>query len=110
MDNVEKAIANSDLGLNAVRKENVLIVNLPKLNKERRETLVSEVKATCEKTKVNLRNTRTKVNKHNEKEWEKLMDKSDFKRLQAKFQALFDDGVKTIETTFEKKKNSIMAK
>lgn len=59
---VEKAIQNSELGLNPVVTGTEIRVPLPPLTEERRKELVKIVKGECEQTKVEIRNVRRDAN------------------------------------------------
>jgi ribosome recycling factor len=58
MDNIEKAIISSDLGLNPSNDGSVLRVPIPPLTDERREELKKLVHRLAEEGKVSLRNIR----------------------------------------------------
>lgn len=55
---VEKAILQSDLGLNPVSDGNVIRLPIPKLNEERRKELTRLVRAKAEEGRVAVRNVR----------------------------------------------------
>lgn len=59
---IEKAIMNSDLGLNPATAGDVIRIPLPPLTEERRKELVKVVKAEGEQAKVALRNIRRDAN------------------------------------------------
>ncbi len=58
IQDIEKAIINSDLGLNPQNDGEQVIINVPALTEERRKELVKQVRAESEKGKVSLRNAR----------------------------------------------------
>jgi len=55
---VEKAISNSGLGLNPSSEGNIVRINLPELNEERRKELIKVVSKYAENGKVSIRNVR----------------------------------------------------
>ncbi|MAZ77573.1 MAG: ribosome recycling factor [Legionellaceae bacterium] len=59
---VEKAIVQSDLGLNPASSGDVLRIPLPPLTEERRRDLIKVVKSEGEKAKVAIRNVRRDAN------------------------------------------------
>jgi len=59
---IEKAILNSDLGLNPVTAGDVMRVPLPALTEERRKELIRVVRAETEHAKVAIRNIRRDAN------------------------------------------------
>lgn len=58
IQDIERAIINSDLGLNPQNDGEQVIINVPALTEERRKELVKHVKTEGEKGKVSLRNAR----------------------------------------------------
>lgn len=60
---VERAIINSDLGLNPSNDGRTLRLNFPPLTEERRKELVKLVKSMAEEAKVSLRNIRRDARK-----------------------------------------------
>ncbi len=59
---IEKAILNSDLGLNPVSTGDVLRVPMPPLNEERRKELIKVVRTEAEAARVSIRNIRRDAN------------------------------------------------
>ena len=59
---IEKAIINSDLGLNPQNDGELVRINVPSLTGERREALVKQAKAEAEQGKVSIRNARKETN------------------------------------------------
>lgn len=60
MDEIEKAIRNSDLGVNPTNDGQVLRVTVPQLTEERRREMVKVSKSKGEDGKIALRNIRRK--------------------------------------------------
>ncbi|MFB6285463.1 MAG: ribosome recycling factor [Candidatus Bipolaricaulia bacterium] len=58
MKEIEKAIVESDLGLNPSADQDVIRVVIPKLTEERRKELIKHVHDKAEETKVAIRNIR----------------------------------------------------
>jgi len=58
IQDIERAIVNSDLGLNPQNDGEQVIINIPALTEERRKELVKHAKIEGEKGKVSLRNAR----------------------------------------------------
>lgn len=59
---IEKAILNSDLGLNPATSGNVIRVPMPPLNEERRKELIKVVRTEAESARVSIRNVRRDAN------------------------------------------------
>lgn len=62
LDEISKAIINSNLGLNPQSNGEMIIINVPALTEERRRELVKKAKAEGETAKVSLRNHRKEAN------------------------------------------------
>src|SRR6201993_3633833 len=58
---IEKAIRDSDLGVNPTNDGNVIRVSIPQLTEERRRDLVKQAKAKGEDARVSVRNIRRKA-------------------------------------------------
>lgn len=63
IDSIEKAILESDLGLNPNNDGEIIRIPIPKLSGDRREELVEVIQEKGEETKVTLRNIRRETNK-----------------------------------------------
>lgn len=59
---IEKAIMNSDLGLNPQNDGEQIIINIPQLTEERRRDLVKQSKAVTEDGKISIRSARKDTN------------------------------------------------
>jgi ribosome recycling factor len=59
---IEKAILNSDLGLNPVTTGDLIRVPMPALNEERRKELIKVVRTEAEAARVSIRNVRRDTN------------------------------------------------
>lgn len=59
---IEKAILNSDLGLNPTSSGDVIRVPMPALNEERRKDLIKVVRTEAEGARVGIRNVRRDAN------------------------------------------------
>ena len=106
---VEKAIRDSDLGLNPVTAGNVIRVPLPALTEGRRKELTRLVRTEAEHARVALRNIRRDAN-HNVKEMlkEKLITEDDERRHEGHIQQLTDAHVKDVERILEEKEMELM--
>lgn len=59
---IEKAILNSDLGLNPQNNGEMIIINIPPLTEERRKDLVKRAKNEAEDARIGIRNARKEAN------------------------------------------------
>ena len=62
LEEIEKSIINSNLGLNPVNNGESLLINIPPLTEERRLELTKLAKSESESAKVSIRNTRKDAN------------------------------------------------
>ena len=62
LQEIERAIINSDLGFNPQNDGEQIRINIPPLTEERRLQLMKQVKAEAENGKVSIRNTRKETN------------------------------------------------
>ena len=107
---VEKAIQQSDLGLNPVVAGTEIRVPLPPLTEERRKDLVKIVKGEVEQTNVEIRNVRRdsmddvkKLKKANE------ITEDEQKDGEKKLQELTDKYIKNVEEMTKKKEAEILS-
>ncbi|WP_297130656.1 ribosome recycling factor [Terrisporobacter sp.] len=110
MKEIEKAIRNSDLGLNPTNDGDVIRISVPALTEERRKELCKQAKKASEEFKVRIRNERRDANdklKKLEKEGEITED--DLKKAQNDVQKLTDKYTKDIDTLLASKEQDIMA-
>ncbi|MEU0541648.1 ribosome recycling factor [Nocardia sp. NPDC005978] len=61
MQEIEKAIRNSDLGVNPTNNGDIIRVSIPQLTEERRREMVKQAKAKGEDAKITIRNVRRKA-------------------------------------------------
>ena len=110
MSEIEKAIRNSDLGLNPTSDGDVIRINVPALTEERRKELAKKAHKVGEEFKVRLRNERRDANdkfKKMEKDGEITAD--ELKKAQEDVQKTTDKYVKEIDTLVDAKEADIMA-
>ena len=62
LEPIERAIINSNLGLNPQNNGEMIIINIPQLTEERRLALVKQAKAEVEDARVGIRNARREAN------------------------------------------------
>src|SRR5690625_481969 len=106
---VEKAIRDSDLGLNPVSAGDILRVPMPPLTEERRRDLRRLVRAEGEDAKVSIRNLRRDANDGFKKlVKDKEISEDDERRLQDQIQKLTDDHVNKIDELVAEKEADVM--
>jgi len=106
---VEKAILNSDLGLNPQTEGQMIRVPLPDLNEERRHELSKVAGKYAEQARVAVRNVRRdgmETLKRMEKNHE--ISEDEHRTMSQELQKLTDDHVKRIDDAFHEKEQEIM--
>ncbi len=106
---IEKAIQNSDLGLNPASAGTVIRVPLPPLTEERRKDMIKLVRHEAEAGRVAVRNIRRDAI-HDIKELmkEKMIGEDDEHRAEDEVQALTDRHVADIDKVLAEKENELM--
>ena len=107
---IEKAIRESDLGLNPSAQGDLIRVPMPPLSEERRRDLVKVAKGAAEDAKVAVRNLRRDANEQAKKmAKDKLITEDDERRSQDEVQKLTDRVVNEIDKLLSAKEAEIMA-
>ena len=106
---IEKAILNSDLGINPTNDGKVIRLVFPELTEDRRKELAKDIKKKGENAKVAIRNIRREANDAFKK-MNKASEISDdeVEALEQDVQKLTDKYVANIEKTVEDKTKEIM--
>jgi ribosome recycling factor len=106
---IEKAIRNSDLGLNPATAGTVIRVPLPDLTEERRRDLARLVKQEAEQGRVAIRNIRRDVlSDIKELLKEKEITEDDDRKAHQEIQQLTDKYIEQIDHLSEEKQKEIM--
>ena len=106
---IERALQQSDLGLNPVNDGKIIRLPIPPLNEERRRDLVKVMRKHGEDCKVSVRNTRRDANE-SLKKLQKASDitEDDERKGHDRIQKLTDDYIKKIEESLDHKEKDIM--
>ena len=106
---VDKALRESDLGLNPASDGQLIRIPIPPLSEERRKELVKIASKYTEQNKVAVRNIRRdgldavkKLKKDN------LISEDEEKRFENEIQKLTDDAIKKIDDMFATKEKDIL--
>ena len=107
---IEKAIRESDLGLNPASHGDMVRVPMPTLTEERRRDLIKVIKHEGENAKVAVRNSRRDAN-HALKELlkSKAASEDEERRAQDEIQKLTDKHIAEIEKMIAAKETELMA-
>jgi ribosome recycling factor len=106
---IEKSILESDLGLNPATSGDTIRVILPDLTEETRRDFIKKAKAEAENAKVSIRNVRREGNTQL-KEFlkEKEISQDEERQGEEQIQQLTDLFVEKIDSTFEAKEKDLL--
>lgn len=106
---VEKAILNTNLGLNPMSDGQLVRIPIPPLNEERRIELVKLVKKHGEEGKIAVRNVRRDAIEHVKKaEKDEHVSEDERKHAENEVQKLTDKHIKEIDSILQVKEKEIM--
>jgi ribosome recycling factor len=107
---IEKAIRESDLGLNPASMGDLIRVPMPPMSEERRKEMTKLVRHEGEAAKIAVRNLRRDANDHVKKlVKDKLASEDEQKRSEAEIQKLTDRHIATIDQLVASKEQEILA-
>ena len=107
---IEKAIRDSDLGLNPATVGDVIRVPMPALTEERRKDLTKVVRSEAEGARVAVRNIRRDANEQLKKGIkDKLISEDEERRAQDDIQKLTDKYIAEIDKALAAKETDLMA-
>jgi len=107
---IEKAIRESDLGLNPASMGDLIRVPMPPMSEERRKEMTKLVRTEGENAKIAVRNLRRDANEAVKKlVKDKTASEDDQKRSEADIQKLTDKHVTTIDQLVAAKEQEVMA-
>ena len=109
VQNVEKSIRESELGLNPSTDGQLIRVPLPDLTEERRLELTKVASKFSEDAKISIRNIRRDaMDKIKDEQKKNLISEDEQKSTSENIQKVTDEKIKEIENVFEDKKKEIM--
>lgn len=107
---IEKAILNSDLGLNPASQGDIIRVPMPALNEERRRELIKVLKSEAEGARVSVRNVRRDANTETKELLKgKTITEDDERRLTDDIQKVTDKFVAEVDQLAAAKETDLMA-
>ena len=107
---IEKAIQESDLGINPQNDGKVIRLLFPQLTEERRKDLIKQVKKYAEEAKIAIRNIRREaMEKFKDKKKKSEITEDDLKQVEKDMQKFTDDYIKKIDEIAAQKEKELMA-
>ena len=109
LEDLEKAIMQSDIGVTPSNDGEVIRIILPELTEERRKEFVKQAKGMSEKSKVSIRNLRRDANDDVKKQVkDDALPEDEAKRLQDEIQKITDRFIAEVDAVIEKKEQDIL--
>ena len=109
VQNIEKSIRESELGLNPNTDGQLIRVPIPDLTEERRTELTKVASKFSEDAKISIRNIRRDaMDKIKEDQKSSVISEDEQKSMSEDIQKVTDEKTKEIESVFEEKKKEIM--
>lgn len=105
---IERAIINSNLGLNPQNNGEMIMINVPVLTEERRQSLVKQAKHEAENARVSIRSARRDANDEIKKLQKEHLSEDETRDLEAGIQKLTDDFSAKVDEILHKKEKDIM--
>jgi ribosome recycling factor len=109
INQIEKAILKSDLGINPNTDGKIIRLNIPMLTEERRKQLAKVVRNTAEEAKISMRNFRREANEQlKELEKRKEITEDDYHNGLKEIQKVTDQFIDKIGLMSQNKEKEIM--
>ena len=106
---IEKAIQQSDLGINPQNDGRLIRLLFPQLTEERRKELIKQIRKYGEESKTAIRNIRRDAMEDFKAQKKKSeITEDDFKDVEKDMQKLTDDYIKEVEKIAEEKEKELM--
>ena len=107
---IEKAILQSDIGINPNNDGKVIRLAFPELNEERRKELVKEIKKMGEEAKVAIRSSRRDgIEMAKDEQKEGNMTEDELKQAEQDIQKITDREIEEIDKILSNKEKEIMS-
>lgn len=108
LKSIEKAILNSDLGINPQNDGKSIRLAFPQLTEERRKELVKQVRAEAETARISLRNARRDAVEAFKKAQKEGMPEDESKDGETQSQKLLEKFSKLLDEALQRKEKEIM--
>lgn len=108
INEIEKSIRNSNLGLNPMNNGDIIMLTVPALTEERRKNLTKQVRIEGENNKITIRNIRKETNEEIKKLLKEGVPEDEVKKSEEKVQKLTDNYIVQTDQFCDKKEKEIM--
>ena len=109
LQDVEKAIMTSDIGISPTNDGNVIRLVIPQLTEERRKELAKEVKKEAENAKIAVRNIRRDaIDEYKKQQKNGDITEDDLRGLEKEVQTLTDNSIKEVDKIAAEKEKELL--
>lgn len=108
LDVIERAIINSNLGLNPQNNGEMIMINVPALTEERRLSLMKQAKHEGENAKISIRNARKEANDDVKKQIKEHVSEDLARSVEDEIQKMTDAYIHRVDDKISKKEEDIM--
>ena len=106
---IEKAILNSDLGLNPSTSGDLIRVTMPALTEETRQDYIKQARAEAENSRVSIRNIRRDANQTaKEKQQSSEISEDELKRIEDLIQKETDKFISIVDSDLKNKESDLL--
>ena len=106
---IEKAILNSDLGLNPSTSADLIRVTMPALTEETRQDYIKQVRAEAENSRVSIRNIRRDANQTaKEKQQSSEISEDELRRIEDLIQKETDKFISIVDSDLKNKESDLL--
>ena len=109
LQDVEKAIMASDIGISPTNDGNVILLVIPQLTEERRKELAKDVKKEAENAKIAIRNIRRDaIDEYKKQQKNGDITEDDLRGLEKDVQTLTDNSIKEVDKIAADKEKELL--
>ena len=106
---IEKAILNSDLGLNPSTSGDIIRVTMPALTEETRQDYIKQARAEAENSRVSIRNIRRDANQAaKEKQQSSEISEDELRRIEDLIQKETDKFISIVDSDLKNKESDLL--
>ena len=106
---IEKAILNSDLGLNPSTSGDLIRVSMPVLTEETRQDYIKQARSEAENSRVSIRNIRRDANQvAKEKQQSSEISEDDLRRIEDLIQKETDKFISIVDSDLKNKESDLL--
>ena len=106
---IEKAILNSDLGLNPNSSSDLIRVNMPALTEETRQNYIKQARSEAENSRVSIRNIRRDANQTvKDKQQASEISEDELRRIEDLIQKETDKYISIVDSELKNKESDLL--